>query len=163
MACQEFKLYSPPVGTILLLTLELALLSACVSTSQNPAEPWIKSSQPLTLLSANDGATHLRIRAQQFDRDTNAVTQDSITVIRTGPDHPPIVKTVYGTVPNSIGGAPYIALTGDGRYGFIPSQGTEGATSLLGVSEPANLLSVIDLSTSQPEVIQTLDVPVSKL
>src|SRR6188768_4218226 len=93
------------------------VLSASAATAQEQASPWITSKQRLTILSANDGQIHLRT-----DPSDKKVTEDSITVIHLGPDHPPVVKTVYGTVPNTISGAPYMAMTGDGRYGFVTSR-----------------------------------------
>ena len=55
--------------------------------------------------------------------DYNIKTKDSFTVIRLGPDHPPICKTVYGTVPCTIAGTPTMAMTADGRYGLITNHG----------------------------------------
>lgn len=133
-----------------------------VTVAQDPAAPWIKTSQPTTLLSANDGQVHFRINADmKFDREN--LTQDSITVVHLGPDHPPIVKTVYGTVPNSLSGSPYIAMTGDGHYGFVPSRGNSYSNDqrAMGVPDTPNLLSVIDLGSSDLSVIQKLDVPLA--
>src|SRR6266404_558560 len=97
----------------------LLLLSAtAAANAQDQAVPGIRSKQRLTILSANDGQIH-----QRLNLDLKKVTADSITVIHLGPDHPPIVKTVYGTVPNTISGSPYMAMTGDGRYGFVTSNG----------------------------------------
>ena len=141
------------------LTLLVGLGSAGRPIAQDPSAPWITTDERLTLLSANDGATHLHVRPLEYDRDPDVVTQDSITVVRLGPDHPPIVNTVYGTAPNSIIGAPYIAMTGDGRYGFVPSMRNPFAPALFGVSEPADLISVIDLGAVEPIVTQTVDVP----
>ena len=70
---------------------------ALALAAQDPAAPWIKTRQRLTILSANDGQSHLRLNAD-MKLDREKVTPDSITVIHLGPDHPPIVKTVYGTV-----------------------------------------------------------------
>lgn len=139
---------------ILLAALVLAIET--VAVAQDPVSPWIKTRQPMTLLSANDGQVHLRINAEmKFDREN--MTQDSLTVVHLGPDHPPIVKTVYGSVPNSIGGSPYIAMTRDGRYGFVPSRGS----GQRGVPETPNLLSVIDLSAPDLAVVQKLEVPLA--
>ena len=80
------------------------------SAPPNQAVPGIKSKQRLTILSANDGDVHLRSNPDG-NPGPKKVTADSITVIHLGPDHPPIVKTVYGTVPNTISGAPYMAMT----------------------------------------------------
>jgi DNA-binding beta-propeller fold protein YncE len=111
--------------------------------------PWIKSKQRLTILSANDGKMHLRINPDAKP-GTQKMTPDSITVIHLGPDHPPIVKTVYGTVPNTISGPPYMAMTGDGHYGFVTSR-----KSVKDSDEP-ELVSVIDLASPDLKVVQTV-------
>jgi DNA-binding beta-propeller fold protein YncE len=128
-------------------------LLALALAAQDPATPWIKTRQPLTILSANDGQSHLRLNAD-MKMDREYVTKDSITVIHLGPDHPPIVKTVYGTVPNTISGSPYMAMTADGHYGFVTSNG-EGTSQ----GEPENLMSVIDLSSPDLTVVQKVTVP----
>jgi DNA-binding beta-propeller fold protein YncE len=122
------------------------------AAAQEPT-PYITSRERLTILSANDGQSHLRLNAR-MQRDTENVTRDSITVVHLGPDHPPIVKTVYGTVPNTIGGAPYMAMSGDGRWGFVSSRG--GGSS---AGEPENLVSVIDLASDELEVVQRIEAP----
>ena len=78
---------------------------------------------------------------------------DSITVIHLGPDHPPIVKTVYGTVPNTISGPPYMAMTGDGRYGFVTSR------KIKQDPEAPDIISVIDLASADLKVVQTVKLP----
>jgi len=70
-------------------------------------------------------------------------------VIHLGPDHPPIVKTVFDTVPNTIAGPPYMAMSGDGHYGSV--------TNWVGgkaVDHPDNVVSVIDLSSPQLTILQ---------
>src|SRR5688572_5359350 len=84
--------------------------------------PGIRTRQPLTIVSANDGQSHRRTNDDGRPDETN-ITEDSITVIQLGPDHPPVVKTVYGTVPNSILSTPYLPVTPDGRYAFVSSRG----------------------------------------
>src|SRR5207244_4473922 len=119
-----------------------------VSLAQEQPTPWLKSKQRLTILSGNDGQIHLPVSA-----DAKKVTSDSITVIHLGPDHPPIVKTVYGTAPNTISGPPYMAMTGDGHYGFITSRKIK--TEL----EAPEIISVIDLSSSDLNVVQKVELP----
>src|SRR5436190_23727184 len=97
-----------------LLLLSIVLMATDVASAQEPAIPGIRTKQRLTILSANDGYVHRRPNPDAKD-EKKAVTQDSITVIHLGPDHPPVVKTVYNTVPNTIAGAPYTAMTGDGH------------------------------------------------
>lgn len=125
------------------------VLSACaVVAAQDQTDPWLRSAQPLTILSANDGFLHLRL-----DANTGSVTQDSITVMHLGPDHPPIVKTVYGTVPNTISGPPYMAMTGDGRYGFVTSRRIKEEPNV------PEIISVIDLTSPDLKVVQTVELP----
>jgi WD40 repeat protein len=124
------------------------LLFANAAIAQDKSPPWITSKQRITILSANDGQVHLRTGP-----DAKKVTQDSITVIHLGPDHPPIVKTVYGTVPNTISGPPYMAMTGDGRYGFVTSR------KIKQEPDAPEIISVIDLASPDLKVVQTVKLP----
>lgn len=124
------------------------VLSASAATAQEQTSPWITSKQRLTILSANDGQIHLRT-----DPNDKKVTEDSITVIHLGPDHPPVVKTVYGTVSNTISGAPYMAMTGDGHYGFVTSRKIP-----LDPDVP-EIISVIDLDSPELTVVQKVELP----
>src|SRR5437899_3847596 len=126
----------------------LLLATTAAATAQDQAVPGIRSKQRLTILSANDGQIH-----QRLNLDLKKVTADSITVIHLGPDHPPIVKTVYGTVPNTISGPPYMAMTGDGHHGFVTSR--KSAQDL----DAPELLSVIDLASADLNVVQTIKFP----
>jgi hypothetical protein len=138
------------------LLLSLALLNPGMAIGQDAAVPGIRTRQRLTILSANDGLVHRRQDPDAKGGEKTS-TPDSITVIHLGPDHPPIVKTVYGTVPNTIVGPPYLAMTGDGRYGFV--------TSLSGGHDPQapDLLSVIDLADPDLKVVQTVKLPRPKM
>ena len=103
------------------------LVLAAVSTATSLAEepPYITTKTPITLLSANDGETDVMWRQTPEGLiDYEVKTEDSFTVIRLGPDHPPICKTVYGTVPCTIIGTPTMAMSADGRYGLITNHGT---------------------------------------
>ena len=107
----------------------LALTLAWPSAPQSDDKPYITTQTPLTLLSANDGETGIRWRkTREGLNDREVKTQDSITVIHLGPDHPPITKTVYGTVPSSILGTPTMAMSADGRYGIVANHGFRGST-----------------------------------
>lgn len=103
------------------LLLSIVLMSMSMASAQELPVPGIRNKQKLTILSANDGQIHRRANPDA-KADKKLLTPDSITVIHLGPDHPPIVKTVYGTVPNTIAGAPYMAITSDGHYGFVTSR-----------------------------------------
>jgi len=129
-----------------LLTSSAFMLIVAVVLGDDHAFPWITSKQPITILSANDGLMHART-----DPTDKKVTEDSITVIHLGPDHPPIVKTVYGTVPNTISGAPYMAMTGDGHYGFVTSRKLPHEPNV------PEIVSVIDLASPELAVIQTVE------
>jgi DNA-binding beta-propeller fold protein YncE len=137
------------------LTISLALIGVATACKDKTwPSSWIKTKQELTLLSANDGQAHLRLDSD-MKIDKKNVTKDSITVIHLGPDDPPIVRTVYGTVPNTIIGAPYIPMTNDGRYGFVTVHGY----GVFAPEEPKDLLSVIDLSLPDLPVVQKIPVP----
>jgi WD40 repeat protein len=126
----------------------MMLMGSAAAMAQDPAVPWIKSQQRLTILSGNDGQIHLPVGP-----DAKKVTQDSITVIHLGPDHPPIVKTVYGTAPNTISGPPYMAMTGDGHYGFVTSR------KIKQEPDAPEIISVIDLASPDLQVVQTVKLP----
>jgi hypothetical protein len=128
--------------------ISLTVLMAAHATAQDHALPGIRTKQRLTILSANDGQVHLRLNPEAIK-----ITQDSITVIHLGPDHPPIVKTVYGTVPNTISGPPYMAMTGDGRYGFVTSR------KIKQEPDAPELISVIDLAADDLKVVQRVKLP----
>jgi hypothetical protein len=134
------------------LLLSITLLAINFAAAQELAVPGIRTKHRLTILSANDGYLHRRLIPDN-KTEKRLVTADSITVIHLGPDHPPVVKTVYGTVPNTIAGAPYMAMTGSGRYGFVTCR--SGSHD----SEAPDLLSVIDLSDADLKVVQTIKIP----
>ncbi len=82
--------------------------------------PYITTTSPLTLLSANDAeANPVFLRSDDKLTDNTLLSQDSFTVIQLGPNAPPSCRTVYGTVPCTVIGTPRMALSADGRYGLI--------------------------------------------
>ncbi len=140
--------------------------------------PFITTQSPITLLSANDAEVDFLWRkTREGLRDREVKSQDSITVIHLGPDHPPISRTIYGTVPSTIIGTPTMAMSADGRYGIIANHGFRGTTAFAGLVYPsgtpltnedippedlkqqqlappyANMLSLIDLSAPEPNVV----------
>ena len=133
--------------------------SAEQAISPDQFRPGIRSAQRLTLISANDGGVHLKLKQEAFTENAPlaieraALTRDSITAVTLGPDHPPIVKTFYGTVPSTISGAPYLATTPDGRFAFVTCH-REG---WLG-PEAGDIVSMIDLSSPELKVIDTAKV-----
>jgi len=122
------------------------------AAAEEPSSPYLTSRKPLTILSGNDGLMHAKA-APGADR----VTPDSITVVHLGPDHPPIVKTVYGTVPNTISGAPYMAMTGDGRYGFVTSRKLPHEPNV------PEIVSAIDLASPELTVVDTAELTNPKM
>ncbi len=88
--------------------------------AENP--PFLTTKTPVTLVSANDGES-VFTRSEEGEVGKRQLVKDSITVIHLGPDHPPEVLTVYGIAPNTVWGAPYTAIVGSGRYGFVTNHG----------------------------------------
>lgn len=149
--------------------------------------PYITTKTPVTLLSANDGETDVLWRTTEDGLiDYNVKTKDSFTVIRLSPDHPPLCRTVYGTVPCSIAGTPTMAISPDGRFGLITNHGfrpkawgpikypenaprnnddiREGDLSKQELSPAlSNMISMIDLGSAQLPVVDRVlfeDLPV---
>ncbi len=163
-----------PILSLALLALTLAWPNA----PQSDDKPYITTQTPITLLSANDGDVDFHWRkTREGLRDREVKTEDSITVIHLGPDHPPITKTVYGTVPSTILGTPTMAMSSDGRYGIVANHGFRGSTDLASMIYPkgipltnedvrsgdlgkqelapplSNMLSLIDLASPDLKVV----------
>ena len=151
--------------TSLSMTAHLLVLMIAGQTSaqdREPADaplPYLTTAQPMTLLSANDG--ELRFLHTTTGAEQHCV-MDSFTVIHLGPDHPPLVQTVAGTVPVTIHGSPHLAISHRGRYGFMANHGWRGEKILKGNQQPVpaehlkNVLSVVDLTLERPIVTQRL-------
>ena len=104
----------------LLLVLFGGCKSTGISTLDDYDRPYITTQSPLTLLSSNDGEyNQLYQLTEDQTTDWELKTKDSFTVIHLGPDHPPVIKTVYDTVPATIHGTPTMAMSANGRYGII--------------------------------------------
>lgn len=150
------------------------LLGLQLGLAQEP--PYLTTRSPLTLLSSNDGEfAQIFLRKPDGTTDWELKTKDSFTVIHLGPDHPPIIKTVYDTVPATIHGTPTMAMSKDGRYGVIANHSRRMAKLLKlklpsvprtnadltpeMLKEPkmtapyADMLSLIDLSRNDYPVI----------
>ena len=102
----------------------LVLLGGCTTTSISTLDdydrPYITTQSPLTLLSSNDGEyNQIYQLTEDQTTDWELKTKDSFTVIHLGPDHPPVIKTIYDTVPCTIAGTPTMAISRDGRYALI--------------------------------------------
>ena len=86
--------------------------------------PFLTTQTPITLLSANDGETApFDLTTPDGLADWNLKRKDSFTVIQLGPDHPPIIKTVYDKAPVTIWGTPSMAMSKNGRFGMIANHG----------------------------------------
>jgi len=86
---------------------------------QTIEKPYITTQTPITLFSTQDGETEINTFSNVKPYDYKLLSKDSFTVIHLGPDHPPIVKTIYGTIPATILGTPSMAISSDGRYGLV--------------------------------------------
>ena len=125
------------------------MCAACTTlgTSKNVDVPYITSSSPLRIVSANDG------NAVSGPWNSRSSLPDSLTVIDLSPDAPPVTRTVSGTVPNTFSGDPKSAIIGGGRYAFIPDHnwGADG--------DAISQLSVVDLESPTLNVIETIPLP----
>lgn len=112
--------------------------------------PFITSSSPLRIVSANDGD------ALKFVGRPNSRLPDSVTVIDLSADAPPVTRTVSGTVPNSYSGSPISAIVSGGRYAFIPSHdfGYKEDTG-----RTPSQVSVVDLDAPDLTVIAKFPLP----
>ena len=158
----------------------LVLLGGCkstgVSTLDDYDRPYITTQSPLTLLSSNDGEyNQIYQLTEDQTTDWELKTKDSFTVIHLGPDHPPVIKTIYDTVPCTIAGTPTMAISRDGRYALIanhswrlgkmeklqlpdgPQTNADFTPELISqpkmTAQHVNMLSLIDLSTPEYRVV----------
>lgn len=84
-------------------------------------KPFVTTTTPIRLPSANDGETVIRLdRRGIFDRSDK--TRDSITVVDPGLDDPRRVRTAFGVAPCTVFGAPYVAVLPRWSPGFVGSQ-----------------------------------------
>ena len=152
----------------------LALSGALVLAAQE--RPYLTTKTPITLFSTNDGEYKqlLQVTDEQTT-DWELKTKDSFSVIHLGPDHPPIIRTIYDTAPCSIYGTPTMAMSKDGRYALVanhswrpeiakklklpdgPQTNADLTAELLKqpkmTAQLVNMLSLIDLSTPDFRVV----------
>ena len=157
----------------------LAVILAWPSALQSGDKPYITTQTPIRLLSANDGEAPYLLKSPDETSGWEFNREDSFTVIHLGPDHPPNIKTVYGTVPATILGTPTMAMSKDGKYGLIANHGRRGQI-FLNIVHPknsplinsdltpqllkqqkltpqySNMLSLIDLSVSDYKVVHRI-------
>ena len=100
------------------------VMMTCVGCKTASDHPYLTTQTPITLLSSNDGEINqlFQLNSEQTT-DWELKTKDSFTVIHLGPNHPPIIKTVYDTAPTFIMGTPSMAMSKDGRFGLITNHG----------------------------------------
>ena len=105
----------------------ILLLIPFVSSGQEKKSPYLTSTSPITLFSTQDGETEgIWSFSVVNPYDFKLRAEDSFSVIHLGPDHPPIVKTVYGTIATSIIGTPSMAVSSDGHYGLVTNHNWRG-------------------------------------
>ncbi|MDO8860798.1 hypothetical protein Q6D67_03705 [Haliea sp. E1-2-M8] len=137
----------------LILILAIATLSAGCAPVDRAAtidRPFLASSSPLRIVSANDGDALRSLGRPGSD------FPDSITVIDLSVDTPPVTRTVPGTVPNTFAGAPSSAILSGGQYAVVPNN-PWGSDDEEGQSP--NQVSVVDLDTPDLTVVATLPLP----
>lgn len=119
----------------------------CSTTTKDGSTPYVKSTFPIRIVSANDG---------DANQSPGLERRDSITVIDLSPDAPPQTRTVSGTVPNTFNGAPSSAIISEGRYAVIPnhSWGQSGESSRL-----PSQITVVDLDSTDLKTVATLSLP----
>ena len=152
------------------------VMMTCVGCKTASDHPYLTTQTPITLLSSNDGEINqlFQLNSEQTT-DWELKTKDSFTVIHLGPNHPPIIKTVYDTVPTFIMGTPSMAMSKDGRFGLITNHGwrpaefqkfqlppgpktnTDLTVEMLEqahlTAQHANIISLIDLADSNYPVV----------
>ena len=159
-----------------IIPLLAAALMTCIGCKTTSDRPYLTTQTPLTLVSSNDGEFNQIFQlTEDQTTDWELKTKDSFTVIHLGPDHPPIIKTVYDTVPCSIAGTPTMAMSSDGRYALIvnhsfrlgkmedlqlpdgPQRNADLTPEMLKeqkmTAQLVNMLSLIDLSTPDFRVV----------
>jgi len=121
-----------------------------VTSREKVEPPYITSSTPLRIVSANDGD------ALKSVWGSGRNLPDSISVIDLSPNTPPVTRTVSGTVPNTFGGAPLSAIVSNGQYAFIPNHpfGTDDKEEFI-----ESQISVVDLTTPDLTVVAILPLP----
>jgi len=94
-------------------------------------QPFITTKSPITLYSTQDGETEAIWSFSNTNPYDNILrAEDSFTVIHLGPNNPPVVKTVFGTIASTILGTPSMAMSKDGRYGLVTNHSWRGEVLL---------------------------------
>ncbi|MCP4191130.1 MAG: hypothetical protein GY768_10935 [Planctomycetaceae bacterium] len=113
-------------------TLSIVVLFATLWFSvqaQAEKRPYLTTKSAMTLFSTNDGEfNQMHLGTDENTTDWELKTKDSFTVIQLGPNHPPIIKSVFDTVPCAIAGTPTMAMSQDGRYALVANHSWRTAT-----------------------------------
>lgn len=112
--------------------------------------PFVTSSSPLRIVSANDGDALRSLGRPGSD------LPDSISVIDLTADAPPLIRTVSGTVPSTFTGPPHLAMLAGGRYALIPNHGW--GSDERAQASPSQI-AVVDMDTPDVAVLATLPMP----
>ena len=131
----------------ILVGIAILFCLGCSTTTKDSSSPYVTSTFPIRIVSANDGDANQRPGSER---------RDSVTVIDLSPDAPPQTRTVSGTVPNTFNGAPSSAIISEGRYAVIPnhSWGQSGESSHL-----PSQITVVDLDSKDLKTVATLSLP----
>ena len=106
------------------LIVNLILILSC---QNNFDKPYITTKSPITLFSTQDGESEaIWPFTNVIPYDNILKSDDSFTVIHLGPDHPPVVKTVYGTIASTILGTPTMSISKNGRYAIASNHSWRG-------------------------------------
>ena len=147
---------------LVLLTAFAVGVAAVGADRDHQPPPYITTPYPITLFSANDGECRFVHTVSGLQQKP---VKDSITVIQLGPDHPPISKTVTGPVPVTIHGSPHVAISANGRYGFVSNHGwrkserTEAESTSIPPEQLVNVLTAVDLTTEELRVVDQVEFP----
>ena len=80
--------------------------------AEDEERSYLTTQTSITLFSTNDGEVNQLFQlTDEQTTDWELKTKDSFTIIHLGPDHPPIIRTIYDTVPCSILGTPTMAVS----------------------------------------------------
>ncbi len=129
--------------------ISVVFCTACTSSLVNKT-PYITSTEPLRIVSANDG--------QALFTAWNGKRQfpDSLTVIDISPNKPPSTRTVAGVAPNNFAGAPHLAVVSNGRYAFIPNHPFGNRDKK---SNSQSQITVVDLEAKNLSPTHTIKLP----
>ncbi len=112
---------------------------------------FVTTEKPLVLLSVNDGEASMWPPFNSPD-----AIQDSITVVHTFPDAPPIIQTVSENVWGTVAGSPRVTIIG--RYGIVTNHAYRpwAPDSPVSITGP-NRITVIDLESEGLATVEEIE------